>query len=231
MFGKNPIRPPEKGDGRTLHVHKIFPTLQGEGPFAGRPSVFIRLGGCNLACDFCDTEFEDFHEMPVGHILAQVQDFSANVPTAAQTKYTQSKILAVITGGEPFRQPIGPLCDVLLEAGFDVQIETNGTLYRPIDPRVSIVCSPKTTTGDYARLRPDLLENVSALKFIVSRGHPLYQDVPEIGQQDYDIPVYVQPMDEYDESKNSANLAFAKELAASKGYLLSQQMHKIWGIE
>ncbi|CAN0594227.1 unnamed protein product, partial [Ectocarpus sp. 12 AP-2014] len=59
MFGDNPIRPPEKGDGLHLMVKQIFKTLQGEGPHVGTPSIFVRLGGCNLACDFCDTEFEN----------------------------------------------------------------------------------------------------------------------------------------------------------------------------
>ena len=44
MFGKNPIRPPEKGNGSTLLVQEIFPTVQGEGPHTGQPSVFVRLG-------------------------------------------------------------------------------------------------------------------------------------------------------------------------------------------
>lgn len=217
MFGKNPIRPPEKGDGSILQVQKIFPTLQGEGPFAGRPSVFIRLGGCNLACDFCDTEFEDLTPWNMEDIIAHVLTYPMR--------------LAVITGGEPLRQPIEPLCEALLNAGFDVQIETNGTLYRPLDSRVSIVCSPKTTTGNYAPLRPDLLPHVSALKFIISAAHPLYRHVPEMGQADYAIPVYVQPMDEYDAAKNASNVALAKELSMTHGYRLSLQLHKILGIE
>lgn len=219
MFGKNPIRPPEKGDGSFLQVQKIFPTLQGEGPFAGHPALFIRLGGCNLACDFCDTEFESFSGMSLNAILQEAIPRKSKFP------------LAVITGGEPFRQNIAPLCDALLNQGFAVQIETNGTLFRPLDSRVNIVCSPKTSSGAYARLREDLLASLSALKFIVSAKHPLYRDVPEVGQSDYHIPVYVQPMDEYDAEKNVRNLAYAKELAMHHGYRLSLQLHKLLGIE
>ncbi|MFO1243077.1 MAG: 7-carboxy-7-deazaguanine synthase QueE [Rickettsiales bacterium] len=217
MFGKNPLRPPEKGDGSILQVQNIFPTLQGEGPFAGRPAIFIRLGGCNLACDFCDTEFEDFTTWTTEDVVAHASLYPAR--------------LAVITGGEPFRQPIAPLCEMLLAAGFEVQIETNGTLYRPLDSRIHIVCSPKTTTGQYAPLRPDLLPHISALKFLVSASHPLYRDIPELGQHDYHIPVYVQPIDEYDEIKNANNVTLAKDLAMTHGYRLSLQLHKLLGIE
>lgn len=53
MFGKNPLRSPDQGPGRDLAVQSIFYTIQGEGPYAGMPAVFIRLAGCNLACTFC----------------------------------------------------------------------------------------------------------------------------------------------------------------------------------
>lgn len=216
MFGNNPIRPPEQGDGTALKVVSIFATLQGEGPFAGHPSVFVRLGGCNLACDFCDTEFEDFLVMPLDDILEQVVTLAASV-----------RDLVVITGGEPFRQNIRPLCDALLARGLRVQIETNGTLWRDLPQEVDIVCSPKVSGGHYHPLRPDLLARVSALKFIISAHHPDYRAVGEVGQAATKIPVYVQPMDEGDEVKNAANRAHALTLAQTHGYRLSLQLHKL----
>lgn len=218
MQGRNPIRPPQKGDGQTLEVKHIFPTL-GEGPNAGTPAVFVRLGGCNLACDFCDTDFENFKSMPLGGILGSVRELAG--------KHIK---LVVITGGEPFRQNIAPLCEALLAAGFRVQIETNGTLWRELPTEVEIVCSPKTTSGQYAALREDLLPRVTALKFIVSAQHPHYRDVGEVGQSSRGIPVYVQPMDEYDAAKNAANTALALQLAQLRGYRLSLQTHKMLGI-
>ncbi len=218
MYGQNPIRPPEMTDGSLLLVQGIFLTLQGEGPLTGTPSVFIRLGGCNLACDFCDTEFESFHPMSLEEIISQTHALAG----AAR--------LAVITGGEPLRQNIIPLCARLLESGFAVQIETNGTLWRELPESVTIVCSPKNTQGRYAPLRPDVLARVDALKFIVSATHPHYQNVDDIGQTDRNIPVYIQPMDEYDAAKNQANAAHAMALAQTHNYRLSWQMHKVWGI-
>ena len=224
MFGKNPIRPPVASDGSRLDVVNIFPTLQGEGPFVGYPSVFVRLGGCNLACSFCDTEFEAFHAMSLEEILAEVEN-------KAQEAARRVRHLVVITGGEPFRQNIAPLCERLIAGGFDVQIETNGTLWRELPPEVHIICSPKISNGSYHPLRADLLARVNALKFIISADHPEYHAVSEVGQTAHRIPVYVQPMDEYNDAKNAANRAHAAHLAQREGYRLSLQLHKILEIE
>jgi len=224
MHGKNPKRPPVNSDGTTLDVQEIFPTLQGEGPNAGTPAIFIRLGGCNLACDFCDTEFESFGNMQITDIVAKVADIS--------TEDTGKKLqeLIVITGGEPLRQPIEQLCQKLIDNGFKVQIETNGTLYRSLPEAVEIICSPKNSGNGYGNIREDLLARVNAFKFIISESDKKYSTVPEVGQSKYNKEIYVQPMDEYDVEKNNANLALAEKLALERGYKLSIQMHKIWGL-
>lgn len=224
MFGKNPIRPPVAADdGQTLSVVEIFPTLQGEGPFTGHPAVFVRLGGCNLACTFCDTEFEEFEALPLTQIVADIEAKSLE-------HHERVRRLVVITGGEPLRQNIVPLCEQLLARGFEVQVETNGTLWRPLPEDVHVICSPKVSQGAYHPLRPDLLSRVDALKFIISDSRSEYRDVGEVGQHGRDIPVYVQPMDEYDGSKNAANLSRATMLAQRDGFRLSLQTHKIMGI-
>ncbi|MFO0389612.1 MAG: 7-carboxy-7-deazaguanine synthase QueE [Alphaproteobacteria bacterium] len=224
MFGKNPIRPPVAGDGQVLEVKSVFATLQGEGPYAGVPAVFIRLGGCNLACTFCDTEFEDYTSVAL-------EDLLNDVVAKATHKGKSVRHLIVITGGEPLRQNITPLCEALLAAGFKVQIETNGTLYRPLPTAVEIVCSPKNTGQGYFPVREDLLSRINALKFIISKSNTQYGYVPDVGQAERNIPVYVQPMDEYDAARNKENLAYAAELAMQHGYRMSLQTHKILGIE
>lgn len=217
MHGKNPIRPPVQGDGSMLEVQHIFPTLQGEGPYAGVSAVFVRLGGCNLACEFCDTEFESYKPMALNTIIERVSELAGKAR------------LVVITGGEPLRQPIAALCAALIKGGFTVQVETNGTIYRELPPGVELVCSPKNTGKGYFPIRPDLLARINAFKFIISDSLPGYGDIADVGQGS--IPVYVQPMDEYDEAKNKANLARATSIAMQKGCRLSIQLHKIAGIE
>lgn len=226
MFGKNPVRKPVKGEGGILEVQEIFPTLQGEGVYTGHPSVFLRLGGCNLTCNFCDTEFETYQEMPIEDILAKIDELSRN------KNGDISKRLIVITGGEPFRQPIEKICNKLIELGYKIQIETNGTLYRPIHEKVDIICSPKNNSGKgYSIIRDDLLKRINGFKFIISSSDEAYQDVGDVGQGKYNNPIYVQPMDEYNEEKNKENLRYTIDLALEKGYIMSLQTHKMIGIE
>ncbi|WP_404603863.1 4Fe-4S cluster-binding domain-containing protein, partial [Raoultella planticola] len=98
---------PEKKDYQsTLEVHSIFSTIQGEGPFCGRPAVFVRLAGCNLQCPGCDTEYTQNRErLNYGSILQNIEERLMSTSSNAN--------LIVISGGEPFRQNIAPFCDFL----------------------------------------------------------------------------------------------------------------------
>ena len=212
MFGQNVQRPIINGDGNHLDVVAIFATVQGEGPRAGQPAIFIRLGGCNLKCKFCDTEFENFENYDMARITAEIN--------AVKT----IEKLVVISGGEPLRQPIELLCAILLDDGFTVQIETNGTLYRDLPEPVEIVCSPKVGT----LIRKETAERITAYKYLVSNYREKYMHLPPI---EHDREVYLQPIDEYDAEKTAANFKTAQKLARERGYKLSIQMHKIMGLE
>jgi len=217
MFGKNKILKPESHDGSFLDVVEIFPTIQGEGPFAGHCATFIRLGGCNLACDFCDTEFDKFQNLSLDKIIESLEGFSAK--------------LIVITGGEPLRQPIEKLCEELINLNYQVQIETNGTIYRDLHKEVKIICSPKVTNNKYHLIRQDLLPRISAFKFIISAHKKEYSDVAQVGQNVYRSPVYVQAMDEYDEVKNKRNQDLVVKICQEGNYILSLQIHKILNLK
>jgi organic radical activating enzyme len=225
MFGKNPKRASVNADGTELEVQAIFKTIQGEGILVGVPAIFIRLGGCNLACTFCDTEFEDFSLMHIDNILQEISTLSKNAENEKTTK------LVVITGGEPLRQPIELFCETLLNNDFQVQIETNGTLYRHLPREVLIICSPKAGKIGYTKIRPDLLPRINALKFIISKNITQYNNVPELGQTIYNIPVFVQPMDQNDQKLNIDNNDLAVKIALEKNYRLSVQVHKFLGID
>jgi organic radical activating enzyme len=223
MFGENPIRKPLAGDGSVLEIQEIFPTLQGEGPRTGEPSVFVRLGGCNLACSFCDTEFENFDLWDLPELVDEIIRLSEDAPPTGNRRN-----LVVITGGEPLRQNIIPLCESLLQAGFTVQIETNGTLWRDLPEAVEVVCSPKASQGRYGAIRPDILARARALKFIISKSRKPYDNFPA-GLEGY--PVWLQPMDEYHPEKNLDNLEHTLKLAEQTGAKISLQTHKLADID
>lgn len=229
MFGKNPARPQELTDGTTLWVQEVFYTLQGEGPFIGQPSVFVRLAGCNIKCFWCDTEFESSTWRPaLDELLADIE-----------AKNTAKTDLVVLTGGEPLRQNIGPLVTALLAKGYRVQLETNGTLWvdMPKHENLFIVCSPKTKTLD-----AELTKHITAYKYVLAAGEVDATDglpntsTQKLGQNTRiarpvaGVPVYVSPRDDYDPQQNAANMALCRDIALKHGYRMTVQMHKMIGV-
>ena len=218
MFGRNACLKIDHHNLVNLKVHSIFSTFQGEGPYAGKPAIFIRLSGCNLACKFCDTEFDDFELMSVTHILRTID------------KLSDSPNLIVITGGEPLRQNITFLTAQLLKRKITVQIETNGTISSNIPLNCQLVCSPKNTSGKYAMLSPKILPHITALKFLISADIDGYKDIYDVGQSKFNIPVYVQPMDQYNPQKNKNNINQTVKIARKHNAFISLQIHKLLNI-
>lgn len=229
-------QPPERvvKSSDEIVVHSIFPTIQGEGPFAGKRAIFVRLAGCNLQCPMCDTEYTSRRTpLNVPALLAYVAEAASPRPE-----------LVVITGGEPLRQPIGPLCVALLDAGFIVQIETNGTLYRdlPFDhPRFNIVCSPKTHY-----VNPMLVWHIKAFKYVATANslawsqdglprqaleHPLHKKTLFRPPAHWPGEVYLQPVDEQDPAQNLINLDAVVRSCIQHGHRLCLQLHKLIGVE
>lgn len=136
----------------TYSVKEIFYTLQGEGLRAGRPAVFCRFAGCNLwsgreedraqaVCRFCDTDFVGTD----GTLGGKYEARTLAAAIAAQWPEGQDFRYVVLTGGEPMLQVDQPLLDALHAEGFEIALETNGTLPVPMGPGgVDWVCvSPK----------------------------------------------------------------------------------------
>jgi 7-carboxy-7-deazaguanine synthase len=148
-------------------VKEIFYTLQGEGLQTGRPAVFCRFAGCNLwtgreadregaVCRFCDTEFVGT-DGPGGGRFATPLDLATAVSEAWRGPEAGAGRLVVCTGGEPLLQLDPPAITALQDAGFEVAVETNGTIEAPHG--LDWVCvSPKAnaplvqTSGDELKL-------------------------------------------------------------------------------
>jgi organic radical activating enzyme len=101
-----------------LPVMEHFYTLQGEGYHQGRPAYFIRLGGCDVGCVWCDVKESWDQDV---HPKKSIHEIVANV------KETISSGLIVITGGEPLMHPLDDLTSALKEAGYEINLETSGT--------------------------------------------------------------------------------------------------------
>ncbi|MBP2495177.1 7-carboxy-7-deazaguanine synthase [Methylobacterium sp. PvP062] len=205
-------------------VKEIFHTLQGEGAQAGRAAVFCRFTGCNLwsgreadraaaACRFCDTDFVGMDGEGGGRFAdaASLADaIAATWAGGAENRYV------VFTGGEPLLQLDTPLIEAVHAAGFEIAIETNGTL--PAPPGIDWICvSPKGSNA---------LAQVS--------GHELKLVYP---QADADPAAFVglafqhrflQPMDGPDRAASTeAAIAYCRRDAR---WRLSLQTHKMIGI-
>lgn len=224
----------------TILVHSIFKTIQGEGPFCGERALFIRLYGCNLQCPGCDTEYTEIRSHMNPSELADIVKNILSWPQGA---------LIVITGGEPFRQNIVPAIRELITAGYHVQIETNGILWLPtieellretvgFDERgVTIVCAPKTK-----KIHDKIYQWAHAFKYVVTAGDVNPDDglpyralhhkaAPQVARPRPGALVYVQPMDEQDETANALNLEAAVKSTMEHGHRLQIQIHKQIGME
>lgn len=145
----------------SLRITEIFFSLQGETRTIGVPTVFVRLTGCPLRCDYCDTEYA-FHggeRMTLAAILEQVAQYRPRYVT--------------VTGGEPLAQPnCWPLLVALCDSGYEVSLETSGAIdMSGIDARVIKVMDLKTpASGELSRNRYeniDLLLPHDQVKFVI----------------------------------------------------------------
>lgn len=173
---------------------QVFATLQGEGITAGKPSVFLRLHFCNLACSWCDTGYtwnknrEEFWKEPVDWTFSEAAN---NIEFAWMKRFggqvSDSEKRIVITGGEPLLQQ-KKIVDLLsFLPNWKVEIETNGTI-APL-PQLygcQINCSPKLENSNNSknrRYKPEVLKVINDLpnswfKFVVTTQ----SDLEEIGQ-------------------------------------------------
>ena len=205
-------------------VKEIFHTLQGEGMNAGRPAVFLRFAGCNLwsgreedrasaLCRFCDTDFVGTDGTDGGRFDsadALAGRVAALWPAGAGPRFT------VLTGGEPALQLDEPLVRALHARGFEIAIETNGTV--DVAPGVDWICvSPKAGT-----------------EVKVRRGDELKLVFPQEGARPEDFEGWsfghflLQPMDGPEKRENTER-AIAYCMRNPK-WRLSLQTHKLIGI-
>ncbi len=209
----------------TLRITEIFYSLQGEARTVGRPTVFVRLTGCPLRCQYCDTAYAFSGGMTyqLGDILKEVQRY--------RTRYV------TVTGGEPLAQPnclflLTQLCD----AGYEVSLETSGAMdVAGVDPRVIKVLDLKTPGS--LEMDRNLESNIALLgkqdqvKFVICDQED-YQwakaQVAEFGLEGRVSDVLFSPSNEELEARDLAEWILADQLDVR----LQVQLHKyLWNNE
>jgi 7-carboxy-7-deazaguanine synthase len=206
-------------------VKEIFYTLQGEGANTGRPAVFCRFAGCNLwtgreadretaTCRFCDTDFVGT-DGPGGGRFPAADQLAAAVEEAWPCSEAAPRFV-VCTGGEPLLQLDAPLLDALHARGFEIAVETNGTVVPP--PGIDWLCvSPK-----------------AGAPLVVDRGDELKLVFPQDGAEPERFAAlrfrhfFLQPMDGPLREANTA--AAVRYCLSHPRWRLSLQTHKLLGI-
>jgi 7-carboxy-7-deazaguanine synthase len=218
----------------TYSVKETFYTLQGEGTHAGRPAVFCRFAGCNLwsgreadrasaVCRFCDTEFVGTDGLGGGK-FADAAALAAHIAAfwPGTEAGRQGRRFAVLTGGEPLLQVDAALIAALHAQGFEIAVETNGSVVAP-DGLDWVCVSPK-----------------AGAPLLQTRGHELKVVVPQAGFTEADLlgmeqmdftQMRVQAMDSADPAARAAAQQWALDWClAHPRWLLSVQTHKTLGI-
>jgi len=207
----------------------MFYTLQGEGAQAGRAAVFCRFAGCNLwtgreedrataICQFCDTDFVGTDGVGGGKFKTP-EELARAISNTFKGNSIDDKPYVVFTGGEPTLQLDGALIDAVHAHGFEIAIETNGTL--PVPAGVDWVCvSPKFGS--------ELVQTTGQeLKVVVPQ---LGQNLDALAQLDFEH-YFVQAMDDADPKKKARNLQVAIDTCLNKPkWRLSVQTHKVIGM-
>lgn len=212
----------------TYVVKEVFLTLQGEGANVGRPAVFCRFAGCNLwsgqerdraaaACRFCDTDFVG-SDGPGGGVFSSAEELAAALSShwPSRDAGPGRRPFVVFTGGEPLLQLDASAIRAVHEHGFEIAVETNGTLAAP--PGIDWLCvSPKAGAPLEQR-----------------RGQELKLVYPQAGAEPGDFEglsfdhFFLQPMDGPHRRANT-ELAVQYCLEHPK-WRLSLQTHKLIGI-
>jgi 7-carboxy-7-deazaguanine synthase (Cx14CxxC type) len=207
-------------------VKEVFYTLQGEGANTGRPAVFCRFAGCNLwtgreadrpdaVCRFCDTDFVGT-DGPGGGKFPDAASLAGAVAAAWPRGASEGRRLVVCTGGEPLLQLDPALLDALHAEGFEVAVETNGTVEPPAG--IDWLCvSPKAGA-------PLVVRHGDELKLVYPQegAEPARFESLEFGQ------FFLQPMDGPAREENTA--AALRYCLAHPRWRLSLQTHKLLGI-
>lgn len=209
--GKEPVDDPSDLAKR-YNIVEIFHSVQGEGYRNGIPHVFIRFGVCNLRCEWCDTNFDEYEELSVIDILGEV------------LQYPCKNI--IFTGGEPMLNDLWPIARVLKRRGYHLSIESNGTVSIP-DGLLDWICiSPKDQMYPQVSIKQRTGDELKCV--YVGQSLTMYDGLKEGFNHLFLQPCY----DENDSVEhNGRTFALTEEVVKRHPeWRLSLQTHKWMGI-
>ena len=235
----------------TITISEIFgPTIQGEGPYAGHPSVFVRLGRCNLDCKWCDTPYTwdwkgkngivfdpavELKKMAIEEVIDEIRKNSSG----------NLNERLIITGGEPLLQRNGLeklVHEIYEDDEIPIDIETNGTRPPLFANGVTYVVSPKISSSgvkwnnkwyeSLSKLGEKSAEGYAFLKFVVCDEQDIIE-INHIVKETIWVPwtVYLMPEGRTEKELNQ-NTERVSDLVLKHGYLYSDRLHvRLWGDE
>ena len=204
----------------TLNITEIFYSLQGEAKEVGIPTVFVRLTGCPLRCNYCDTAyaFKGNNPLSIQHILDEVAQYNAQY--------------VCVTGGEPMAQSnCLKLLDSLIDSGYNVSMETSGSIdITPVNSKVSIVMDIKTpsSTEEHQNRYENLpiLKSKDQLKFVIASRSDFDWCTEVLDNHEVESEILFSPVYESLKPVELAEWILEKKLNVR----LQVQLHKLlWG--
>lgn len=233
MFGTNELigkKYFKDAPTNSLMVTSMFFTLQGEGPYAGQPALFVRLAKCNLTCSFCDTFFDDGEWMTFEEIETKIyetissywkgKELPAWVMHPTPDCPTYPNVVLVVTGGEPLLQEnISVFLDNMSRVFGQTQVESNGIPETVVPESTMLVCSPKCAEKDgkptkYLKPSKTILERADCLKFVMSADpESPYHTIPDWAFEwgETKGQIYCSPMNVYNDFPQKIKLLRAEK--------------------
>lgn len=190
-------------------VSEVFYSVQGEGRHTGMPAVFLRLAGCSMGCDFCDTKYAFAGGTPLNGLQILVE----------LAKYPCKTV--VVTGGEPAEQDLPGLISVLKSAGHSVHIETNGAHDCDVSQADFVCVSPKKTVSQ------NMLQKADVIKLVISQKTDLKDVEKYYPYENEKTTLYLQPQDNLQENIERC-LQLVKQHPSAR---LSVQLHKLINVK
>ncbi len=217
----------------TFAINEVFESLQGEASYAGTPSVFLRLQGCDVGCPWCDTKHtwaldegkrisaeamqakeadsDSFARMDLAAIMATIDTFTARH--------------IVITGGEPAIYDLEPLTQAVLDSGRSVQIETSGTQALRVAANTFVTVSPKIDMPGGFAVLDSALARADELKLPVGKLADIAAFEALIAGKDVTPLVWLQPI-----SRSKKATALCVDEAIKRNWRVSVQIHAFLGL-